>query len=324
MSLDGVQEHHLANGLTVLTKEVHAAPVAYFAVWYKVGSGFEQVGQSGMSHLLEHMMFKGTKTRPPGSISALLQANGAEFNANTFFDRTCYFETLASDRLDLAMQLESDRMVNSLFDEKQHQKEMTVVRSEYEGGENNPGSALSKAVRLSAFQINPYRWQTIGFRSDIENISRDEMYAYYQKYYVPSNAVVVVVGDFDTKTALAKVGKYFGGIPAGHPQGHFITPEPPQEGERRVTVRRAGTVPQTEIVYPHPRFRHARPLRPRRFGRRPVERAFLALVQRHGSNRFGVVGLGLRLRPTQPRPALPRCDRPARKNQPRTRKGALS
>lgn len=254
LSMGGVQEHHLDNGLTILTKEVHSAPVAYFSVWYKVGSVYEQVGQTGMSHLLEHMMFKGTKTRPPGSISALLQANGADFNANTFFDRTCYFETLASDRLDMAMQLESDRMVNSLFNEKEHQKEMTVVRSEYEGGENNPGSALSKAVRLAAFQINPYRWQTIGFRSDIENISRDEMYAYYQKYYVPNNAVVVMVGDFNTNAALAKVQKYFGGIPRKPITSHFITPEPQQEGERRVVVRRAGTSPQVEIAYHIPAF----------------------------------------------------------------------
>ena len=254
LALNGIQETKMPNGLTVLTKEVHSAPVVYFSVWYNVGSGSEQLGQSGMSHLLEHMMFKGTKTRPPGAISALLQENGADFNATTYFDRTNYFETLASDRLDMAMQLEADRMDNSLFDEKEHQKEMTVVRSEYEGGENNPGAALSKAVRLAAFQVNPYRWQTIGFRSDIENISRDEMYAYYKKYYVPNNATIVMVGDFDTKAALAKVQKYFGAVPAKPFKRTFITPEPEQEGERRVTVRRAGTVPQTEIAFHIPAF----------------------------------------------------------------------
>jgi zinc protease len=256
MSLNGVRETKLANGLTVLTKEVHTAPVVYFSVWYKAGSEQEQLGQSGMSHLLEHMMFKGTKTRKPGDISAMLQQNGAQFNATTFFDRTNYFETLASDRLDLALQLESDRMVNSLFNEAEHQKEMTVVRSEYEGGENNPGSALTKAVRLAAYQVHPYRWTTIGFRSDIENISRDEMYAYYKKYYVPNNATIVMVGDFDTKTALAKIQKYFGSIPAKPIQERFITPEPEQVGERRVIVRRAGTTPQIEISYHIPEFGH--------------------------------------------------------------------
>ncbi|MBV9866994.1 MAG: insulinase family protein [Abitibacteriaceae bacterium] len=254
--LNGIRETTLPNGLTVLTKEVHAAPVVYFSVWYKVGSVNEEVGQTGMSHLMEHMMFKGTKTRGPGVISFTLQNNGAEFNANTWFDRTSYFETLASDRLELAMQIESDRMVNSLYDEKQHQKEMTVVRSEYEGGENNPGTALSKAVRLAAYQVHPYRWETIGFRSDIENFTRDEMYAYYKNYYTPNNATVVMVGDFDTANALAMVRRYFGSIPAHPIQQHFITPEPRQEGERRVVVRRAGTTPQMEIAYHIPGFGH--------------------------------------------------------------------
>ncbi len=253
-SLNGIEEHKLPNGLTILTKEVHSAPVAYFSVWYKAGSVDEQLGQSGMSHLLEHMMFKGTTTRKPGEISALLQQNGADFNATTSFDRTCYFETLASDRLEMAMKLESDRMSNSLFNEGEHQKEMTVVRSEYESGENNPSTALTKAVRLAAYQVHPYRWMTIGFRSDIENINRDEMYAYYQKYYVPNNAVVVMVGDFDTNAALKMVKQYFGATPRKPIAPHFITPEPAQEGERRVIVRRAGTVGQVQIAYHIPAF----------------------------------------------------------------------
>jgi zinc protease len=255
-TLNGIRETRLSNGLTILTKEVHTAPVVYFSVWYKVGSVNEQLGQTGMSHLLEHMMFKGTTTRKTGEISAALQQNGAQFNATTSFDRTNYFETLASDRLELAMQIEADRMVNSLFDASEHRKEMTVVRSEYEGGENNPGSALTKAVRLVAHQVHPYRWTTIGFRSDIENISRDEMYAYYKKYYVPNNATIVIVGDFQTDAALATVRKYFGVIPARPLQTHFITPEPPQQGERRVTVRRAGTTPEVQIAFHIPPLRH--------------------------------------------------------------------
>ena len=256
-SLNGIEEHRLANGLTILTKEVHTAPVAYFSVWYKAGSVDEQLGQSGMSHLLEHMMFKGTTTRKPGEISALLQQNGADFNATTSFDRTNYFETLASDRLEMAMKLESDRMSNSLFNEAEHQKEMTVVRSEYESGENNPSTALTKAVRLAAYQVHPYRWMTIGFRSDIENIDRNEMYAYYQKYYVPNNAVVVMVGDFDTPAALKMVQQYFGSTPRKPIAPHFITPEPKQEGERRVIVRRAGTAGQVQIAYHIPAFGNA-------------------------------------------------------------------
>ena len=203
---------------------------------------------------MEHMMFKGTRTRGPGVISATLQNNGADFNASTSFDRTEYHETLAADRLELAMQIESDRMVNSAYDEAQHQKEMSVVRSEYEAGENDPGTALGKAVRLEAFQVNPYRWETIGFKADIENFTRDEMYAYYQNYYTPNNAVVVIVGDFDTAKALELARKYFGPIPSHPVAQHFITPEPVQEGERRVVVRRAGSTPQMMIAYHIPGF----------------------------------------------------------------------
>lgn len=255
-TLNGIRETKLSNGLTVLTKEVHTAPVAYFSVWYKVGSVNEQLGQTGMSHLLEHMMFKGTTTRKPGEISAALQQIGAEFNATTSLDRTNYFETLGSDRLELAMQLESDRMVNSLFAEAEHKKEMTVVRSEYEGGENDPDTTLTKAVRLAAYQVHPYRWTTIGFKSDIENINRDEMYAYYKKYYVPNNATIVIVGDFDTKQVLSLVQKYFGVLPKRPIQQPFITPEPQQQGERRVTVRRAGTTRSIQIAYHIPGFEH--------------------------------------------------------------------
>ncbi|MDQ3813162.1 MAG: insulinase family protein, partial [Armatimonadota bacterium] len=252
----GIRETTLPNGLTVLTKEVHTAPVVYFSVWYKVGSVNEGVGQTGMSHLLEHMLFKGTKKRGPGVISATLQNNGAQFNATTSYDRTNYFETLAADRLELGIEIEADRMVNSLFDPAQHRKEMTVVRSEFEGGENNPGYALTKAVRLAAYQIHPYRWPTIGIRADIENTSRDEMYAYYRSYYVPNNATIVIVGDFDTARALALVRKHFGSIPARPIPQHFITPDPPQEGERRVIVRRAGTTPEIEIAYHIPGYLH--------------------------------------------------------------------
>jgi predicted Zn-dependent peptidase len=254
--LNGIRETRLPNGLTVLTKEARSAPVVYFSVWFKVGSANEQLGQSGMSHLLEHMLFKGTKTRKPGEISALLQENGADFNATTWFDRTNYFATLASDRLEMVMQLEADRMQNSLFDPAQHQKEMTVVRSEYEGGENNPGSALTKAVRLAAYQVHPYRWTTIGFRADIENISRDEMFAYYKRHYVPNNATIVMVGDFNTAAALALVRKYFGSMSPKPLPKRFITPEPEQQGERRVVVRRAGSTRLVQIAYHIPEFGH--------------------------------------------------------------------
>ena len=321
-TLNGIQQTVLPNGLTVLTKEVHAAPVVYFSVYYKVGSLDEEVGETGMSHLMEHMMFKGTKTRGPGVISATLQNNGADFNASTSFDRTEYHETLAADRLELAMQIESDRMVNSAYDEAQHQKEMTVVRSEYEAGENDPGTALGKAVRLAAFQVNPYRWETIGFKADIENFTRDEMYAYYQNYYAPNNAVVVIVGDFDTAKALDLARKYFGPIPPHPIAQHFITPEPVQEGERRVVVRRAGYHAADDDRLPHPRLRRPGPLRPGRSGNGAFRGAHVADVSGPGAD--GTVGGRgrLRLRPARPRPALPERRRPARPHQPGTGNGA--
>ncbi|BDI33706.1 hypothetical protein CCAX7_57570 [Capsulimonas corticalis] len=307
--LNGIRETTLPNGLTILTKEVHAAPVVYFSVYYRVGSVNEQVGQTGMSHLMEHMMFKGTKSRGPGVISSTLQTNGADFNASTYFDRTEYHETLASDRLETAMQIESDRMVNSLYDEKQHQKEMSVVRSEYEAGENNPGEALYKAVRLAAYQVHPYRWETIGFRSDIENFTRDEMYAYYKNYYTPNNATVVIVGDIDTAKAIAMVTKYFGSIPSHPVAEHFITPEPAQEGERRVTVSRAGTTPQILIGYHIPGV-----MNPDRYAVDVLEtvlsggRTFGRQRQRYG--------------PTRSRPLHPWRLRAARPHQPRAGEGA--
>ncbi len=278
MMLNGIRESVLSNGVKVLTKEVRGAPVVYFSVWYNVGSVNEQVGQSGMSHLLEHMMFKGTKTRKPGEISAYLQQNGAQFNATTSFDRTNYFETIASDRLEKAMQLEADRMVNSLFDEKEHQKEMTVVRSEYEGGENNPGTALSKAVRLAAFQVHPYRWTPIGFRSDIENISRDEMYNYYRNYYAPENSTVVMVGDFATADAMKMLEKYFGAIPETPDSAPFHHARTGAAGRTpRDRASRRHDAANTNRLS-HSRFWRSRPLCSGRFGKRFIRWTHRALL----------------------------------------------
>jgi len=248
----GVKETRLPNGLKVLTKEVRNAPVVSFSVWYRVGSRNEYTGITGTSHLLEHMMFKGTKTRAPGEISRTLFINGATFNASTYYDWTNYYETLASDRLEMAMQLEADRMTGSLIDPQQLASEMTVVRSELEGRENSPSTLLSQAVAAAAFQAHPYQWPVIGWRSDVENVPRSAIYNYYRNHYGPNNATMVIVGDFDTQKTLAMVKKYFGvvkPIPAPTP---VYTVEPPQRGERRVTVRRAGSLPMVMIGYRNP------------------------------------------------------------------------
>ncbi len=250
-----VTETKLANGLTILSKEVHSAPVAYFSVYYKVGSRDELTGETGLSHILEHMMFKGTTDLPPGAINHLFQTNGGQINASTGPDVTEYHELIAADRLELAARIEADRMENSQFAPKELAHEMTVVRSELEGDANNPGYDLYANVFLPAtFTAHPYHWPTIGWRSDVEAVAsrRDVIYSYYREHYMPSNAVVVMVGDFDTKKAVAICQKYFGVYPLTQPETHHITPEPPQRGERRTILKRPGTTGQVIIGYHTP------------------------------------------------------------------------
>jgi zinc protease len=250
-----VTETHLANGLTILSKESHAAPVVYFSVWYKVGSRNEITGETGLSHILEHMMFKGTKDLPPGAIDHLFLNNGGEINASTAEDRTEYHELIAADRLELAIRVEADRMENSAFDPTELKHEMTVVRSELEGDSNDPSFELYAFAFLpTAFSAHPYHWPTIGWTSDVEAVAdrRDVIYGYYKDHYMPSNAVVVMVGDFDTAKAVALCQQYFGVYPLTHPAEHHITPEPAQRGPRRIVLERPGTTGHVLIGYHEP------------------------------------------------------------------------
>jgi zinc protease len=250
-----VTETKLANGLTILTKESHSAPVAYFGVYYNVGSRNEVTGQTGLSHILEHMMFKGTKTLPPGSIARLFQANGASINAQTSMDYTCYHELISSDRLELAVRIEADRMINSLFDPVELGHEMSVVRSELEGDSNDPGRQLNDFTFVPlSFISHSYHWPTLGWREDVENAAnhREVIYKYYKDHYMPNNATVVVVGDFDTPKLVALCQKYFGVYPAGKLEHHYITPESTQMGERRAVLRRPGASGIVEIGWKAP------------------------------------------------------------------------
>ena len=244
-----VRETILPNGLKVLTKEVHVAPVVTFHVWYKVGSRNETFGKTGMSHLLEHMQFKGTKTLKRGEIDRLINANGGLNNAATWKDWTYYWETLASDKLGLAMKIESDRMVNSLLDPKEFNSEKTVVLSELEGNENDPDRLMTYELYALAFKAHPYHWPTIGWRKDVETITRDQLYKHYNTYYQPNNAVIVIVGDFDTQKALAIVKKYFGAIPKGPEPPKVTEVEPAQVGERTAVIREAGASYRVNIGY---------------------------------------------------------------------------
>lgn len=235
-----VFETTLENGLKVLIQEVRLAPVVSFAVWYRVGSRHESVGITGISHLLEHMMFKGTPRFGKGEIARNLQRIGASFNAGTSLDYTCYYETLKSDRLELAMEIESDRMVNAAIPEEEHRLEMTVVRSELERNEDHPHRALYQEAFATAYQAHPYHWPTIGWRSDVESIATEEIRRYYRTHYMPNNAVAVVVGDVDREEALERIRHWFGKIPAGPLPRLAATTEPPQQGERRFRLRKPG------------------------------------------------------------------------------------
>jgi zinc protease len=251
-----VTETTLDNGLTVLIQEVHTAPVATFMVWYRVGSRNETAGITGVSHLLEHMMFKGTPTLAKGEIAKILQKNGAAFNAGTSLDYTNYYEVLASDRLELAMRIESDRMRNATIPEEEHRLEMTVVRSELERNEDNPHRALYLEAMAQAFKAHPYHWPTIGWRTDVEQIRTSQIRDYYKTYYVPNNATVVVVGDVDRAATLAMVKRYFGSIPRGPEPPAVSTVEPPQLGERRFKIRKPGDTSYFLAVFRNAALHH--------------------------------------------------------------------
>jgi zinc protease len=251
-----VFETTLENGLKVLIQEVRLAPVASFAVWYRVGSRHESAGITGISHLLEHMMFKGTPRFGKGEIARTLQRIGASFNAGTSLDYTCYYETLKSDRLDLAMEIESDRMVHAAIPEEEHRLEMTVVRSELERNEDHPHRALYQEAFATAFQAHAYHWPTIGWRSDVESIATEDIRRYYRTHYMPNNATAVVVGDIDRANVLERIRHWFGAIPAGQLPRAAGTVEPPQRGERRFRLRKPGDTRMVLAAWKNPALSH--------------------------------------------------------------------
>jgi zinc protease len=243
----------LSNGLVVMLREVHTAPVATFWIWYRVGSRNEVPGITGISHWVEHMLFKGTPTLGKGEFSRLINRHGGSWNGFTWKDFTAYFETLPAEHLALGIRIESDRMRNSLFDPDEVASERTVIISEREGAENNPEYALYEEVEGVAYRVHTYRQAVIGDKSDLVAITRDDLVRHYQTYYTPNNAVIVAVGDFDSASLLREIREAFERIPAGPPPPRVRSVEPPQEGERRVTVRRpGGAVPQLQMAFHAP------------------------------------------------------------------------
>ena len=238
---NGVIDYKLANGLRVLLKPIHTAPVVSNWIWYRVGGRNEQPGKTGLSHWVEHMMFKGTPTFPKGTIMLEVNRNGGVLNGFTSQDYTAYFETLPADRLELGLRIESDRMANSIIDPGEVTSERTVIISEREGNENNPEWTLHEEVMATAFRVHPYGHMVIGWKDDLHNISRDDLYQHYQMYYGPHNAVLIIVGDIDVPQVQERIQELFGPIPAGPLPPTAQIKEPPQQSERRVVVRRPGT-----------------------------------------------------------------------------------
>lgn len=256
-----VVEYRLPNGLKVLLVESHTAPVVTVLVLYKVGSRNEGVGFTGSTHFLEHMLFKGTKKHNAdkgNGIDDLLTQIGAYWNATTWFDRTSYFEVVPAEYLDLCVELEADRMRNLLLRQIDHDSEMSVVRNELERGENYPEEAMEKELYAIAFREHPYHHPTIGWRTDVEGVSMDRLREFYNTFYWPNNATVVLVGDFQPDEALSVVAKHYGKIPSA-PKSipDVYTTEPRQEGERRFEINRAGDLPRLLIGYHVPEASHA-------------------------------------------------------------------
>jgi len=240
-TIEGVTEYRLANGLTVLLFPDASKPTTTVNVTYKVGSGQENYGETGMAHLLEHLVFKGTPKR--GNIQTELGKRGMQFNGSTNTDRTNYFESFTANaaNLDWALAMEADRMVNSYIRKSDLDPEMTVVRNEFESGENNPQMVLLGKMYSSAYQWHNYAHLPIGARSDIENVNIERLQAFYRMYYQPDNAVLIVAGKFDVPSTLAAIAKYFGPIPKpARKLPTIYTADPVQDGERTVTLRRAG------------------------------------------------------------------------------------
>jgi zinc protease len=244
-----VERFTLDNGMTLLIKEMHHAPVASFWVWYRVGSGDERPGETGISHWVEHMLFKGTAQFPKGELDRQISRRGGALNGMTWLDFTTFVETLPSHEIDLGYHIEADRMVNAIFDSDEVEAERTVVIAERQGSENEPQFLLDEEVKAAAFRIHSYRHDTIGDLHDLLTITRDDLWRHYRTFYTPNNALAVLVGDVEVKRAVAALEAAFGSIPRGPDIPLTRRPEPEQRGERRVIRQGPGSVAYLQICH---------------------------------------------------------------------------
>jgi len=254
--MEDVRRTVLDNGLVVLAKEVHTSPIVTAMIWYRVGSRNEELGQTGKSHFLEHMLFKGTERFKKGQIDLITLKNGGGNNAFTSHDFTAYYFNFASDRWDVALEIESDRIINCAFDPEEFEAEKKVVIEELKTGLDSPWGLLLQEQEAAAFKVHPYRNPIVGWLQDVERATVEEQQAYYRRYYHPNNAILVLAGDFETDEVLTKVERAFGSVPAGAPPPPMLLKEPPQRGERRLIVRWRSKVPRLAIAYHAPQIAH--------------------------------------------------------------------
>ncbi|MBK6431320.1 MAG: pitrilysin family protein [Anaerolineae bacterium] len=257
MTTNHFSSHTLANGLQILIQEMHHAPVASLWVWYRVGSRNERPGLTGASHWVEHMLFRGTERFPSGAVHKLVAREGGTRNGFTSLDFTAYFETLPADRIELALQLESDRMLNARFAPEDVEAERTIIISERAGHENSPGFLLDEAMNAAAFSAHPYGHTVLGSRADLTSMTRDDLWQHYRTFYAPNNAIAVVVGDVDSDAQLARITELFSPAPAAPaPVPLMDIQEPAQTGMRRVTVEGDSPVAYVELAFRAPTALH--------------------------------------------------------------------
>ncbi|MBM3778275.1 MAG: insulinase family protein [Acidimicrobiia bacterium] len=249
-----VVEHTLDNGLKVLIREVHTAPLASVWCWYRVGSKDEGPGLTGVSHWCEHMNFRGTTRIPREAVKGIIEQFGGFWNGYTWIDQTAYVETASADALDRMLFIEAERMAHCLYHPDDCEAERTVIISELQGGENDPDELLDHELTAAALRAHPYRHPTIGWLPDLQSMTRDDLYGYYRRFYVPNNATLVVVGDVDARDALALIRRHFDPIPRSDLPRRAITREPDHVGERRVTIARPGTTGYVKLAFPAPAF----------------------------------------------------------------------
>jgi zinc protease len=251
-----VHEEVLDNGLRVLIQSVHTAPLATVWCWYKVGSRDEIPGLTGVSHWVEHMNFKGTTNIPRDQIKGIIEKYGGYWNGYTWIDQTTYTETATSDALDRMLFIEAERMRSCLYDPTDCESERTVIISELQGGENDPEQLLDQELTATAFRAHSYRHPTIGWLSDLQTMTREDLYGHYRRFYAPNNATLVIVGDVSGADAMRGVVKHFDRIASSDLRRRSCTVEPEQLGERRVTISKEGTTAYLRVGFHAPAVTH--------------------------------------------------------------------